>query len=122
MTRRTERVSELLREEISWLLANEIHDPRLPALVSITRVDLSIDLRHANVYVSILGSVEEKLAGMKMLKTAAGFLHRALISRLTLRAVPELAFQLDESIETGVRMQRLIGNLSPDKDASDAGA
>ena len=111
MSRRTERISELLRKELSLLVANEINDPRLPALVSITQVDVSVDLHHANVYVSIMGSNEEKRSGMKMLKDASGFLHHALKPRVALRYIPDLSFQLDESIEAGDRLLRIINDL-----------
>lgn len=111
MSRRAERVSGLLRRELSMLVATEVHDPRLPALVSITRVDLTEDLRRASIYVSIMGTVEEKRSGMKVLKDAAGFMHRTLRPRLNIRYVPELSFQLDESIEANDRMQRIMGGL-----------
>ena len=111
MSRRTERVSELLRRQLSVLLSSEVHDPRLPALVSISRVVLSQDLRHANVYVSIMGTTEEKRSGMKVLQAAAGFMHRALQPRLDMRYVPELLFQLDESIEAGDRTLRIMDQL-----------
>ncbi|MEK7777891.1 MAG: 30S ribosome-binding factor RbfA [Chloroflexota bacterium] len=111
MSRRAERLSELLRKELSLLLATEVHDPRLPALISITRVGVSDDLRQANVYVSIMGAGEEKRLGMKVLKDAAGFMHRALRPRLDIRYVPEMSFQLDESIEAGDRTLRIMDGL-----------
>ncbi|MFH1140856.1 MAG: 30S ribosome-binding factor RbfA [Chloroflexota bacterium] len=118
MNRRAERFSELLRKELSVLLATEVHDPRLPALVSITRVGVTDDLRHANVYVSIMGTGEEKQSGMKVLKDAAGFLHRALKPRLDIRYVPELSFQLDESIEAGDRTLRIMDGLDSSAEPS----
>ena len=111
MSRRAERVSELLRKELSLLFAAEVHDPRLPAMLSITRVGVSVDLRHASVYVSIMGTDAEKRLGLKVLKDAAGFLHRALRPRLDIRYVPELSFQLDDSIEAGDRMLRIMNEL-----------
>ena len=111
MSRRTERVGELLREELSWLLAREMSDPRLPLLVTITRVNVSADLRQAKVFVSIMGSDEEKRSAMKVLQAAVGFLWRALKPRLTLRYVPGLSFQLDESIEEGTRMLQIMDKL-----------
>lgn len=118
MSRRAERVSELLRKELSMVLATEVHDPRLPALVSITRVGVSDDLRHANVYVSIMGASEEKRSGMKVLKDAAGFMHRALKPRLDIRYVPELSFHLDESIEAGNRTLRIMDSLDSSNERS----
>ena len=111
MSRRTQRVNELLRTELSWLLSNAMHDPRLPLLVSITRVDASVDLRHAWVHVSVMGEDEEKKAAVKMLQAAAGFLHRELMPRVELRYVPALTFQLDESIEQGARTLQALDQL-----------
>ena len=113
MSRRTERVNELLRKELSWLLAKEMNDPRLPMLVTITGVEVSMDLRHAKVFVSIMGSDEEKASTTKILQAAAGFLHRQLKPRLSLRYVPSLSFRLDESIEEGDRMLQIMDNLDP---------
>ena len=113
MSRRTDRVNELLRKELSWLLANEINDPRLPMVVTITRVEVSVDLRHAAVSVSVMGSNEEKLSAVKLLQAAAGFLHRALKPRLDIRYVPSLSFQLDHSIEEDARMLRIMDDLHP---------
>ena len=111
MSRRTERVNELLRKELSWLLAKEMNDPRLPLLVTITRVTVATDLRNARVFVSIMGADEEKRSAIRMLQAAAGFLHRALKPRLTLRYVPGLSFHLDESIEEGARMLQIMDKL-----------
>lgn len=116
MTRRTVRVNELLREEISELLRREVKDPRLgQGLTTITEVQVSPDLRHATVFVSHLGDVGEAsdrdaiLAG---LRAAAPFLHRELVHRLTMRHIPELVFRFDPSIERGARLASLINEVS----------
>jgi len=111
MSRRTERIGELLRKELSSLLANEMSDPRLPLMVSITHVDVSADLRLARVFVSIMGSNEEKHFAVKLLRGAAGFLIWELRPRLSLRYIPELSFELDQSIEEGARLLNLMDNL-----------
>ncbi len=108
MTRRTERINSLLREEISDLLRRGMKDPRIGGLVTITEVDVSPDLRQAKVYVSVLGTEEEKLATFQGLKAAARFLQRELRRRLTIRRTPELTFMQDESLEEGARMLRLL--------------
>ena len=111
MSRRLERVNELLRQELSQLVARELRDPRVPLLVTITRVDTSVDLQHARVYISVMGDSEEKGAAMAALQSAAGFLRRTLRPRLAMRYVPILSFHLDESIEEGDRMLRAIEEL-----------
>ncbi|MBI2166278.1 MAG: 30S ribosome-binding factor RbfA [Chloroflexi bacterium] len=111
MSHRIERVNMLLRQEISTLLARDVKDPRLAGLVSITAVECSMDLRHAKVYVSVLGSQEEKEEALKGLASASGFLHRELRLRLKLRHTPDLRFFPDDSIERGIRLSEVIDDL-----------
>ena len=111
MSRRLERVNELLRHELSQLVAQELHDPRIPVLVTITRVESSVDLRYARVYISVMGDSVEKRETMDALHSAAGFLRRTLKPRLVMRHIPILSFRLDESIEEGSRMLRAIEEL-----------
>lgn len=111
--RRIERVNELIREEISELIRREVKDPRLNSFISVTEVVTSSDLRHARVFVSIMGTEEEKKQVEKGLAAAAGFLRRELGERLTLRYTPELVFQLDDSIERGSRLLQLINEVAP---------
>ena len=82
-------------------------------LVTITHVEVTSDLRYARVFVSIMGSDEEKKSAMKMLQAATGFLHRSLKPRLALRYVPILSVHPDESIEEGTRMLQIMDRLNP---------
>jgi ribosome-binding factor A len=108
MTRRTERINDLLREEISDLVRLEVKDPRVGGLVSFTEVDVSPDLRHAKVFVSVLGSNAERTNTLEALAAASHFLQRELRKRLTIRRIPELLFLRDESIARGARILSLI--------------
>lgn len=108
MTRRTQRINDLLREEISDLLRREVKDPRVGGLVTITEVDVSPDLRQAKVFVSVLGSEEEKASTFRALEAAAHFLQRELRKRLTIRRTPELTFLPDDSLERGARILSLL--------------
>lgn len=108
MTRRTERVNGLLQQVISELLRREVKDPRISGIVTITEVDVSPDLRRAKVFVSVLGSDEEKAATLQALSAASRFLHRELRSRLTMRRVPELTFIKDDSLAQGARILSLL--------------
>ncbi len=101
MSRRTERVSELIRQEISDLLLREIRDPRLDGLISITRVEASPDLYNARIFVSVMSETASPDDALKALNSAAGFLHKELVHRLEMRRVPFLTFHLDTSIEDG---------------------
>jgi ribosome-binding factor A len=112
MARRIERVSSLMRHEISELLQREVKDPRLSKFVAVTEVSTSSDLRYAKVYVSCLGSEEEKKEMLQGLEAAANFLRNQLAKRLRLRRIPELSFHWDDSIERGSRLLQLMDELS----------
>jgi ribosome-binding factor A len=113
MSLRTARVNELLRAEISDLLLREVKDPRVTeGLVTITELRVSPDLRHATVFVSHMGTDEERKHALEGLQHAAPFLHRELMHRLKMRNVPELAFRFDPSIERGARLSDLIRKVS----------
>ena len=117
MTRRTERLNDLLREEISQVLHHQVRDPRLAGLLSITHVDISPDMRYARVFVSILGSDEEKGKALQGLGRAQGFFRRELARRLNLRRTPLLSFHLDDSIEKGARVLELMGKVEKEDTA-----
>ncbi len=104
MSRRTERVSELLREELGQILLHEVSDPRLGGLISITQIDLSPDLLSAKVSVSVMAPPPEQADAIRALNAAAAFFHRSLKPRLDLRRVPFLTFHLDSSIAEGAEM------------------
>jgi ribosome-binding factor A len=104
MSRRTERVNELLRQEIADLLASELRDPRIGGLVTITHVDVSPDLRKAYAYVSVLGTDEERSSTMAGLEHARPFLRRELSRRLSLRTTPDVSFISDTSMERAQEM------------------
>ncbi len=113
MSLRTTRVNELLRAEISDLILREVKDPRVgEGMVTITEVRVSPDLRHATVFVSHLGTDEERAHALDGLQRAAPFMHRELVHRLKMRAVPELVFRFDPSIERGARLSDLIRKVS----------
>lgn len=116
MSRRTTRVSELLREEISSLVQRELKDPRLEgAFLSITEVQVSADLRIANVFVSHLGGDEERDDALAGLQSASPWLERELRRRLRMRRTPSLKFQFDPSIERGARLASTIAELARDR-------
>jgi ribosome-binding factor A len=105
--RRTLRVSEALREELTEIIGFETDDPRLLA-VDVTEVHLSLDGRHANVRVGLRGSEKEQDASLAALEHASGFLRHELASRLTLRHVPELHFMRDKNQDVESRIDFLL--------------
>lgn len=104
---RQEKLGELFAAELSDLLRTRVKDPRV-GFASITHIEVSGDYRHAKIYVSVLGSEEERNETIKALKHATGFLRHELASRVVLRYMPEIVFKLDTSIEQGSRILELI--------------
>ena len=119
MPRRIDRVNELLRSEISNILAREIKDPRVGGVISITEVIASSDLRSARVYVSVMGREEQQQEALDGIRSAASFLRRELRNRVNLRHTPHLIFQLDDSIQEGDRVLRLMDGLTPEEFAAE---
>lgn len=101
MSRRVERVKVLLQAELSQLLAQDLRDPRLRTLVTITNVTLSEDLQHATIWITVLGESEAERGVLSALTSANGFLRREIGRRLRLKRVPELRFETDDAIRHG---------------------
>jgi ribosome-binding factor A len=110
MTQRTERIDELLRQEITDILAREVADPRI-GFVTVTDVETAPDLRHARVWVSVIGAKSEKDETLAALGRAMGFVRRELGTRLRLKRIPELHVRLDETAERGTRVLQLLHEL-----------
>ncbi len=115
MAHRIERINSLIRQEISELLQRQVKDPRLGNFIAVTEVSTSSDLKYAKVFVSRIGSEEEKQETLSVLASASGFFRKELGRRMKLRCVPELSFQWDDSIERGDHLLQLIDRLSQGK-------
>ena len=103
------RINEEVKREISNIIQNEIKDPRMTAMVSVTDVKVTRDLRYAKVFVSIFGKdEEEKNNTFIALKNASGFIRKDIGLRINLRYNPQLIFELDDSISYGMRIEELI--------------
>ena len=105
------RINEEVRREVSNIIQNEIKDPRLTAMVSVTAVKVTKDLRYAKVFVSVLGNDEEKEKTRRGLASASSHIRSLLAKSLNLRNTPELTFLIDDSIEYGVNMSKKIDEL-----------
>ena len=116
MSRRTDRINGLLRQEISQLLSREIKDPRLNGVISITQVQTSSDLRNARVYLSVMGDSDAKKSALDGIQSAAAFLRRELRERLKMRYVPFLKFALDDSMENADAVLRIMDSIQPAPD------
>lgn len=111
MSRRTQRLNDLLREELGQLLLHQVRDPRLSGVVTVTSVEVASDLSLARVFISSLGGHEEKAQTMDGITAASGYLRRELAQRLSLRRIPRLAFFRDDSIQEGVETLHLINRV-----------
>jgi ribosome-binding factor A len=114
MPERMRRVNESVKHVLSEALL-ELKDPRI-GFVTITGVETSPDLRHAKVFVSVLGSEKKRAASLKGLDAAHGILQSRLGRELRMKRTPQLAFEYDPSVERGVRMTQLIDELAPTDD------
>jgi ribosome-binding factor A len=110
MSQRTDRIDELLRQEIGEIVARDVGDPRI-GFATITAVETTRDLSHAIVRVSVIGQPAERAATIAALSRAMPFVRRTLGTRLDLRRVPELHVRLDDTAERGTRILRLIDEL-----------
>ncbi|MBE3587097.1 MAG: 30S ribosome-binding factor RbfA [Thermoanaerobacteraceae bacterium] len=110
MAHRPERLGEIIKEEVSQMLRDELKDPRI-GFVTITGVEVSTDLRHARIFVSVYGSDEEQKASMEALNRAQGYVRSELGRRIRLRHTPEITFKLDKSIIRGVRVMELLNTV-----------
>jgi ribosome-binding factor A len=111
MNRRMGRVNGLLREELSQLILRELKDPRVASFVTITEVDTAPDLGTAKVYVSVMAPAEEQTDVMRGLRSAEGFLKASLRTRIQLRKIPTLTFELDATMERGADLLKLIDQV-----------
>ena len=112
MSRRADRINGLLRQELSRLILKGIKDPRLSGVVSITNVSVSPDLRNAKVYLSVLGNSDIKTEALAGIQSAASFLRRELRSSISLRYVPFLKFELDQSLDASTQLLNLLDSLT----------
>ena len=106
-THRLERVAEAVREVASETILFELRDPRVK-LVTVTRAEVSGDLQHAKVYVSVMGTPKEQQLTLRGLKHAAGFVQSKLAKRLQTRFTPVIQFVLDQGVKNSIEMSRLI--------------
>ncbi len=105
---RSDRVGDEIRTAVAEIIRTGIKDPRLPDMVSVVEVKASRDLSHAHIYISVLGTEQQKKDCLAALRSASGFIRREITRRVRLRIAPELHFEIDDSIARGIRMSQLI--------------
>lgn len=114
--RRVDRLNSLLKEVISDVIHTKVKNPHLSQLVTITRVSISNDLRHAKVYVSVIGDEKDKESSIETLNQASGFIGVNASKEVVMRFFPELKFILDDSSEQHARIEALLEQVKDEKD------
>jgi ribosome-binding factor A len=113
--RRADRVAEAIRMEIARFLSEDAKDPRLAGLVTITAVDVTRDLRHARLFISIMGSDSQRASTLEALEGMKGHLRTRLSKALSLRVAPEISFKMDESVARAARIESLLAQVREKK-------
>ncbi len=112
MSRRTERLGSIIRQELMAIIQRELHDPRLMGLPSITRVKVAEDLSVADVFVTIMGTPGQQTAALNALKHSAGMMRTRLMKSLSIRTTPFLKFQIDEDLKKELEMMELLDRVA----------
>ncbi len=108
------RINMEVQRELSKVISQEMKDPRIDPMTSVIAVEVTPDLKQAKVYVSVFGSDEKKQSTLEGLRSATPFIRKHLAKTINLRNTPELRFYMDESIEYGVNMSKLIDDVTKD--------
>lgn len=116
MNRRIQRINSLLKEVLSDVIRLEVKNPHLPHLLSVTHVDVTSDLQHAKVYISVIGTVEAQKKAIEVLNSAAGFIAVQASKQVVMRYFPELRFILDDTIEQQIHMETLMEKLQKERE------
>ncbi len=116
---RSDRISELILQEVSLIIRSEVKDPGI-GFVTLTRVDVSSDLRHARIHVSIMGDEEEKTRSLKALNRAKGYIRSSFGGRVRLKYLPTMVFVLDRSLEKVKRIDDLLKDMKSEQDDVDS--
>jgi ribosome-binding factor A len=120
--RRADRVAEAIREEVATFLAEDVKDPRVVGLVTVTGVEVTRDLRQAKVFVSVMGSDTERAATFDGLESVASHLRSRVGRALRLRLAPEISFRPDESIARAARIENLLAQIKDGRPPGDGDA
>lgn len=115
--KRTDRLNSLLKEVITEVVRKEVKNPHVCELTTITRVDISKDLRHAKVYVSIIGTDEQKGLTLDALQSAAGFIAVKSSKKVVMHHFPELTFRLDDSVDKHIKIQKILAEIQQEQES-----
>jgi ribosome-binding factor A len=111
------RLNSLLKEVLSEVIRNDVRNPHVARLITVTGVDITKDLQHAKVYISVIGTDKEKEDTIKALQSGAGFIAILSSKKVVMRYFPELTFILDTSVENQIRIDSLLNKIKEEKDS-----
>jgi ribosome-binding factor A len=111
MVERVDRLNSLLKEVLSEVIMRDVRNPHVSRLITVTKVDISKDLHHAKVYISVIGSQQEKDETLEALTSAAGFIAVHASKKVVMRHFPTLTFKLDTSVDKQMRIDTLLGKI-----------
>lgn len=114
---RTDRLNSLLKEVISEVIKRDVRNPHVTELVTVTRVQISKDLRHAKVFISVIGDEQAKIETIAALNSAAGFIAVNSSQKVVMRYFPELKFKLDDSVDKHMRIEELLNDITKERDS-----
>ena len=113
---RTDRLNSLLKEVISDVIRKDVRNPRVNELMTVTRVQISKDLHHAKVFVSVIGSEQDKIETIEALNSASGFIAVQSSHQVRMRYFPELKFRLDDSVDKHMRVEELLNQINEERE------
>lgn len=115
--KRTDRLNSLLKEVLSEVIQRDVRNPKVAQLLTVTRVSITPDLHHAKVYISVIGSEQDKIETIEALNSAAGFIAVNASHKVTIRYFPELKFFLDDSVDKHMHIEELLSNIAKERQA-----
>lgn len=117
---RVDRLNSLLKEVISEVIQRDVRNPHLAKFITVTRVAISKDLHHAKVFISVIGTEQDREESIKALQSAAGFIAVNASKKVVLRYFPELMFKLDDSVDKHMRIETLLGEIAAERKSREA--
>lgn len=114
---RTDRLNSLLKEVISEVIKRDVRNPHVAELITVTRVQITKDLHYAKVFISVIGTDQQKAETLAALQSAAGFIAVQSAHKVTMRYFPELTFKLDDSVDKHMRIEELLHNINKERES-----
>lgn len=117
MTKRTKRLNSLLKEVISEVIRKDVRNPNVAEFTTVTEVDISTDLHHAKVFISVIGTEQERTETVEALESAAGFIGVHASKKVTMRTFPTLTFRLDTSVDKQMKIDSLLKKIHEEEES-----